>query len=135
MTSVETRVYEYLDDITSYSNVHTGEGTGQMLGSFGDTDKTLNKIECNRTAPGATEIGTGTDRTSEILHLQVSQQRSDDPRRGGRMSSDVRKTWSTELVESTIGNNPDEADDIFDGALRNGIDNPYSEFGTHYYQY
>ena len=28
MTSVVTQVYEYLDDITSYSNVHTGEGTG-----------------------------------------------------------------------------------------------------------
>ena len=101
-----------------------------MLGSLGDTDKTLNEIESDRTTPGAPEIGTGTDRTSEILHLQVSQQRSDDSRRGGRMSSDVRKTWSTKPVESTIGNNLDEADDILDGALRNGIDDPYSEFGT-----
>ena len=50
----------------------------------------------------------------------MSQQRSDDPRRGGRMSSDVKETWNTEPVESTIGYNLDEADVILDGALRNG---------------
>ena len=101
-----------------------------MLGSFVDTNRILNEIEPDRTAPEAPDIGTGTDRNSEVLHLQVSQQRSDDPRRGGRMSSDVRETWSTESPESTIGNNLDEADDILDGALRNGSDNPHSEFGT-----
>ena len=46
------------------------------------------------------------------------------------MSSDVRETWSTESVESTIGNNLDEADEILGGALRNVIDDPHSEFGT-----
>ena len=42
----------------------------------------------------------------------------------------MKKTWSTESVESTIGSNLDEADDILGDALRNMIDDPHSEFGS-----
>ena len=101
-----------------------------MLKSFVDTKRILNEIEPNRTAPEAPDIGTGTNRNSEVLHLQVSQQKSYDPRRGGRISSDVKGTWSTEPVESTISYDLDEADDILGGKLRNGSDDPHNEYGT-----
>ena len=67
-----------------------------MFGSFVDTDKILNEIKPDNTASEALETDTDTDRDSEILHLQASRQRADDPRRGGKTSNDAKEIWNTE---------------------------------------
>ena len=60
----------------------------------------------------------------------ASQQRADDPRRGGKTSNDVKKMWDTESADSTIGGSSDEAGDILGDALKNIFDDPHGEFGT-----
>ena len=106
-TTDQLQAYEYLDDVTFCGNQHTMKGTDRVLESFVDTDKVINKIELDNAALEALETDADTERALEILQLQPSRQRADDPRRGG-------KTRYTESVGSTIRENSDETDNTLE---------------------
>ena len=72
---------EYLDDVTYFVTLDTKEDTSLTSGHFIDTNRLLNKVEPKKTLPSAHGI---------------PQQRSDDPRRGGR----VGEVWSKDTVET-----------------------------------
>ena len=60
----------------------------------------------------------------------MPQQRSDDPRRGGKVSIKVREAWNTDPIETTFSNNLDNAIEISGNTLRNEIDVPESKLRT-----
>ena len=86
---------EYLDDATYFVISDNNIDTSLASECF-DTDMLIKKAKMQRTLSSANE---------------TPQQRSDDPRRGGRVGFDVREAWSME----TIGINHDhEQNDIFE---------------------
>ena len=76
-----TEPMEYLDDVTYFDTLDTEEDTSLTSGHFIDTNRLLNKVELKKTLPSAHGI---------------PQQRSDDPRRSGR----VGEVWSKDTVET-----------------------------------
>ena len=62
------------DDGTYFVTLDTKKDTSLTSGNFIDTNRLLNKVELKKTLPSAHEI---------------PQQRSDDPRRGGRVGSEM----------------------------------------------
>ena len=87
---------EYLDDVIFHASINSEEDTSQTSGKFIDTNRILNKIEHDRVTPSTPEVNTSTNKASESSRLQMPQQRSDDPRRGGKVSIEVREAWNTD---------------------------------------
>ena len=95
ITSIENIDFmEYLDDVTYFVSLNTKDNTDPPLGNFIDTNELINEVEQNKAPPSAHIINSSTEKSSENSYLQIPQQRSDDPRRGGKVNIKGRGTWN-----------------------------------------
>ena len=107
ITSIENIDFvEYLDDVTYFVSLNTEDDTNLTLGNFIDTNELLNEVEQNRAPPSAHRVSSSTNKSSENSHLQMPQQRSDDPQRGGKVNIKGRGAWNK---DSNIEAKLDEA--------------------------
>ena len=101
-TKEDIDLMEYLDDVTYFVNLNTEEDTSLTRGNFIDTNELLNEVEQNRAPPSAHRVSSSTNKASENSRLQISQQRSDDPRRGGKVGIEVREVWNKDPIETSF---------------------------------
>ena len=106
ITSIENVDFmEYLDDVTYFVSLNTKDNTDPPLGNFIDTNELINEVEQNKAPPSTHRASSSTNKSPENSHLQIPQQRSDDPRRGGKVGIEVRGAWNnveTKLDETMM---------------------------------
>ena len=81
-----TDFMEYLDDVTYFVSLNNEDDVNLNFGNFINTNELLNEVEQNKAPPSAHIINSSTEKSSEDSYLQMPQQRSDDPRRGGKVN-------------------------------------------------